>query len=175
MRVVSVRISVVMAGFLVCAVAHAQDRSAVATTPFGGPSGNPSGSFYSERTDVQLTELAAQWEGLDNDQRRALLTEVKLRMAASKAQDPIITIKTRRRYGRTIRRSDGSLVRIETTEEVLRYHRPATVTDENHAFGMGFERRAADGEDSSVAESPESVPPSGRTNPPVVTVSSDSS
>jgi hypothetical protein len=159
---------------VVCAVAYAGDRD-VAEPDLHG-------NTYAERTDVQLTELAAQWEMLDNDQRRALLTEVKHRMAASKAQEPIITIKTRRRYGRTFRRADGSLVRIETTEQVLRYHRPVTVTDENHAFGVGFERRAADGDDSSVADTPEaqkSTPPPGRGpgrgKAPIVTVSSDSS
>jgi hypothetical protein len=164
-----VRISVVVAGLLVCAVAHAQDRAGVATTPSGNP--------FAERTDVQLTELAAQWEGLDNDQRRALLTEVKHRMVASEAPEPIITIKTRRRYGRTYRRADGALVRIETTEEVLRYHRPVIATDENHAFGMGFERRAAGGEDDLDAGSPESqerATPAESTSAPIVTVSSES-
>ena len=167
------RIAVVVAGLVVCGVAHAGDS--------GVAEPNLYGNTYAERTDVQLTELAAQWEGLDNDQRRALLTEVKHRMAASKAQEPIITIKTRRRYGRTFRRADGSLVRIETTEQVLRYHRPVTVTDENHAFGVGFERRAADGDDGPVAGTPEareSVPPGRSPGPsavPIVTVSSDSS
>lgn len=164
------RIAVVVAGLVVCAIAHAGDRDVAEPNHYG--------YAYAGRTDVQLTELAAQWDVLDNDQRRALLTEVKHRMAASTTQEPIITIKTRRRYGRTFRRADGSLVRIETTEQVLRYHRPVTVTDENHAFGMGFERRAADGGDSSVVdppELPESVPPQDRTNAPIVTVSSDSS
>jgi hypothetical protein len=166
---VSVRFSVVVAGFLVCAVAYAQDRAAVATTPSGNP--------FAERTDVQLTELAAQWEGLDIDQRRALLTEVKHRMAASEAPERIISIKTRRRYGRTYRRADGSLVRIETTEEVLRYHRPVIAIDENQAFGMGFERRAAGADDGSEAGSPESqesATPPEATSAPIVTVSSES-
>lgn len=167
-----------MAGLVVCAVSYAQDPAVVATNPYGDANAGSPGSPYAERTDVQLTELAAQWERLDNDQRRALLTEVKHRMAASEAKEPIITIKTRRRYGRTIRRADGSLVRIETTEQVLRYHRPLSVTDENHAFGMGFERRAANEQDGPVAGTPEPQEPAaphGRVNAPVVTVSSDSS
>ena len=33
---------------------------------------------------------------------------------------PVLTIKTERRYGRIVRQPDGSLVRIETTEHVVR-------------------------------------------------------
>lgn len=164
------RISVLVAGVLTCAIAHAANPVGADSVVAPDRRANP----YAERSDVQLTELAAQWETLDDDQRRALLTEVKHRMAVNKAKDPIITIKTRRRYGRTYRGPDGALVRIETTEEVLRYHRPATMPTDGQAFGTGFERRAADrGPPPQVTEPPASGTDDsiGRTNVPVFTVS----
>lgn len=163
-----------------CALAHAAAPVAVTqdTTNAALPEPPAVSQPYVERTDFELTQLAAQWETLDNDQRRALLTEVKHRMATSKAKEPIITIKTRRRYGRTIRRSDGSLVRIETTEQVLRYHRPSgfpssNTPDDKRAFGVGFERRVAD-DNEAPSRQPDVPTPPGRTNAPVINVSSDS-
>lgn len=97
---------------------------------------------YADRTDKQLTELAANWANLSEDQRRALLTEIKARMHASAGKVPVLTIKTERRYGRIVRQPDGSLVRIETTEHTIRYQ-PLPEGAANQPFGIGFEQRSA--------------------------------
>lgn len=173
----SVRLGVVLVSVAACAFAQAEDAYTSPVSETGIENPRSAGSLYAQESDLQLTELAAQWETLDKDQRRALLTEVKMRMASNKAEEPLITIKTRRRYGRTIRRPDGSLVRIETTEQVLRYHRPTTPGDGKHAFGMGFERRAADGpSDPNETKSAEPGTDAPDLQPaPVITVSSDPS
>ena len=116
------------------------------------PGERPLAGVYSEKTDQQLTELTAQWDTLDDSERQALLTEVKMRMARSKGRSGVIRIRTQRRYGRIIRKSDGSVVRIETKVVRVRPVGPGT-----QPYGVGFERRAA----SKEAE-PET--------PPVLTV-----
>lgn len=98
---------------------------------------------YHGHSDAQLTDLAAGWESLSEDDRRALLTEMRARMAAKKDGTRIIAIKTQRRYGRMVRQPDGSVVRIETTEQLVRYRRVADDAAEavSRPFGVGFEAR----------------------------------
>lgn len=111
-------------------------------------------------SDVQLTDLAADWQQLDAAARSNLIAETRERMqpnqspqntatgkAAIALQQPAangLRSKTsgkiklraeRRRYGRVVRKADGSLVRIET--QVVRVQR----RDPQRAFGVGFERR----------------------------------
>ena len=116
------------------------------------PAERPMAGVYSEKTDQQLTELTAQWDTLDDSERQALLTEVKMRMARSKGRGGVIRIRTQRRYGRIVRKADGSVVRIETKVVRVRPVGPGT-----QPYGVGFERRAA-------SKQPE------RDSPPVLTV-----
>src|SRR5262245_3849291 len=109
-------------------------------------------TLYADKTDKELTDLAAGWSGLTEDQRRALLTEIKARMQANSNKRPVLTIKTERRYGRIVRQPDGSLVRIETTEHVIRYQ-PLPEDAVDRPFGVGFEQRAVAGETSSPGAS----------------------
>jgi hypothetical protein len=97
---------------------------------------------YSRYTHHQLTQLGARWDELDDVERRALLQEVKLRMARQKGSKQVLQIRTQRRYGRLVRRSDGKVLRIET--QVVRVA-PVTVRPETpeRSFGVGFERRSA--------------------------------
>ncbi len=65
-------------------------------------------------------------------------------MHTSSGKVPVLTIKTERRYGRIVRQPDGSLVRIETTEHVVRYQAmPEDAGD--RPFGLGFEQRVVAG------------------------------
>ena len=112
--------------------AFAADGSVDAPVPASIP------NIYAAKTDQELTALTAQWESLDAEQRRALLTEVKMRMARQRGPDGAIRITFQRRYGRIIRNPDGSVVRIET--KVVRV-RPGTAG--NQTFGVGFEQRAS--------------------------------
>lgn len=101
-------------------------------------------SPYASYSNEALTALAAEWDTLDVHQRRALLTEVRQRMAQRGAREPgVIKIRTERRYGRIIRQPDGRVIRIET--QVV-HVRPATEAEvlagRAAGFGIGFERRA---------------------------------
>ena len=98
-------------------------------------------NVYAAKSDQELTALAAQWESLDTAERRALLTEVKMRMARQRGPDGTIRITFQRRYGRIIRNPDGSVVRIESN--VFRV-RPGAAG--NQTYGVGFEQRTADGQ-----------------------------
>lgn len=99
---------------------------------------------YGNHSDEDLTALAARWDELDKVERRALLTEMKLRMARKGGADgkAVIHIRTERRYGRIIRNPDGRVIHIET--QVVQV-RPLTSDDPlaHEAFGVGFERRIA--------------------------------
>jgi hypothetical protein len=124
-------------------------------------------TLFVEKTDQELTALAADWEALSDEQRRALLTEIKARMHANAAKRPVLTIKTERRYGRIVRRPDGSLVRIETTEQTVRYQAvPDGAAD--RPFGVGFEQRvvAPDADAADGTRSPAAAPQL----PPVISV-----
>lgn len=91
---------------------------------------------YSDRA---LTQLAAKWEQLDDAQRRGLLMGVKRRMARKQAVP--VQIRTQRRYGRTIRRPDGSVVRIQSTRIRIRREGAPPAHGDGPAFGAGFEQR----------------------------------
>ncbi len=111
-------------------------------------------TLYADKTDRELTELAAGWETLSEEQRRALLTEIKARMNANSGSHPVLTIRAERRYGRIVRQPDGSLVRIETTEHVVRFQ-PLPEDASDRPFGLGFEQRVVAGESSATDHSNE--------------------
>jgi hypothetical protein len=114
-------------------------------------------TLYADKTDKELTDLAAGWSGLSEDQRRALLTEIKARMQANSNKRPVLTIKTERRYGRIVRQPDGSLLRIETTEHIVRYQRlPEEAGDQ--PFGVGFEQRSVAGDATTPSPGTEQAP-----------------
>jgi hypothetical protein len=122
-------------------------------------------TLYADKTDRELTELAAGWEALSEEQRRALLTEIKSRMHTNSDKHPVLTIQTERRYGRIVRQPDGSLVRIETTEHVVRYQAlPEDAGD--RPFGLGFEQRVVAGGTPPAASSESAPPNSAPASPP---------
>ncbi len=122
----------------------------VTTEPTQSPSATAVIS-YAESTDEQLTTMRADWSSLSAAERRALLTEVKSRMARQQrnqtpGQRPTVKITTTRRFGRVVRQPDGSLVRIETSVvQVRKAQQPV----DGAGFGTGFENRHPD--DESVA------------------------
>ena len=98
---------------------------------------------YAEATDRELTELAARWNDLSAGQRRALLSEMKLRMARQGAANDGLRIAVTRRYGTLVRHPNGATLRIE-----LR-----SVQNAQPGFGAGFERRVGrNGEPDQAAE-----------------------
>jgi hypothetical protein len=127
-------------------------------------------TLYAEKSDKELTDLAAGWSGLSEDERRALLTEIKSRMQTNSNKRPVLTIKTERRYGRIVRQPDGSLLRIETTEHIVRYQ-PLPEDAGDRPFGVGFEQRVIGTEQGSSA--PETLTTStAPIQPPVIPVGS---
>jgi len=117
---------------------------------------------YAAHSNEALTALTAQWDTLDVHQRRALLTEVRQRMAQRGPQGASgIQIRTERRYGRLIRQPDGRVIRIET--QVV-HVRPATEAElqagRSAGFGVGFEHRSGV-ERASSPVSPTGIPAGG--------------
>ena len=109
---------------------------------------------YSKLTHHQLTRIGARWDQLGDSERRGLLNEVKLRMARQKGSERTLRIRTQRRYGRIVRRSDGQVLRIET--KVIQVA-PVRRNPTERSFGVGFERRHAEPDPTSAG----SVDPGG--------------
>ncbi len=127
---------------------------------------------YAGKTHHELTELSTRWDELNSAQRRALLQEVKLRMARSKGPEGILTIRSQRRYGRIVRKSDGRVLRIETQVVRVQPVRPP-LTDAQPGFGVGFERRAeSDEQPTKTLDLP--VTGGVKKSPPVVRVNDTS-
>ena len=127
---------------------------------------------YSDKTHHELTELSTRWDELESSQRRALLQEVKLRMARGKGPEGVLTIRSQRRYGRLVRKSDGRVLRIETQVVQVRPVKPPA-GDAQPGFGVGFERRA---ESDEQPVKPGDIPVTGgaKEPPPVVRVNDPS-
>jgi hypothetical protein len=113
------------------------------------------GASLRDRSDEELTVMAAQWDALDRHQRRVLLTEMKSRMSGNGAGAGTLRIRTERRYGRIIRQPDGRLIRIETQVVHVRPASPEELTAARQAFGVGFEQRV--GSRVAAAEQPGEV------------------
>ena len=92
---------------------------------------------YGEYSDAELTELGTQWEALSADERRALLAEVKMRMARDRGRSGILKIRTMRQYG-VVRKPDGTTVRVQ--RRVVRVV-PVVPGSRRVTFGTGFENR----------------------------------
>lgn len=110
---------------------------------------------YRQHTDEELTTLAADWDALDRHERRALLTEMKLRMARNGERKGVIHIRTERRYGRLIRQSDGRVIHIETQVVHVRPLNPEEL-EARRSFGIGFEHRV--GQRENLAGTDEAQP-----------------
>lgn len=147
-------------------------------TPASAPSASltpdPVGAIeptYANSSNEALTALAARWDTLDVHERRALLTEVRRRMALQGASSPsgVLQIRTERRYGRIIRQPDGRLIRIETK---VVHVRPATeaeaLASQRAGFGVGFEQRV--GSTGATESTPISVQPASTAPAPAAPV-----
>lgn len=138
--------------------------SALPTLPESSTEGTvpsaPGESRYAAHSNEALTALAAEWDTLDRHERRALLTEMRQRMARRGAPGTgVIQIRTERRYGRIVA-PDGRVIRIQT--QVVRV-RPATEAEALAArtagFGVGFERRSGSGVPAAAPSAPDTANP----------------
>lgn len=106
---------------------------------------------YAEHSDDQLTRVAADWESLSSEERRDFFLEMRRRMAEH-GRGQAMPVEVRRRFGRTVRGPDGSVVHIE---QVVRIRsRPPEAAPGGAAeqgpddYGKGFERRVEEAEDT---------------------------
>jgi hypothetical protein len=118
--------------------------AAVATEPKEGNSQDPPAVSYANASDEQLTALAARWDELAAAERRALLSEVKMRMARRQVGTKgVLSIRLTRRYGAV---PEGQLrIRVGTGKANAK------------EFGVGFEQRAG----RPQAADPEASEPTG--------------
>jgi hypothetical protein len=93
--------------------------------------------------------MANDWESMSQEDQARTAYGNTHPHGCSADDRPIIQIKTERRYGRIVQRADGSVLHIETREQVVQY-RQAPV--EGSGFGMGFEQRVAETEVSSEGD-----------------------
>ena len=101
---------------------------------------------YSDKSDEELTVLTSQWADLAPADRRALLAEVRGRMNAPQQASNTIKprVKITRRYGRIVRKSDGSVV-VQTIVEPAQAETGQVSVQQGSGritFGFGFERRS---------------------------------
>ena len=126
---------------------------------------------FSKASDAQLTQMAANLQQLTAIDRRALLAELHGRMDRNKQQSGRVNITLSRRYGRVVRKPDGSVV-VQTREvrvtpgrnpdragrqpgqgrplrsplsspqQIVSDPQTASQPRQNARFGMGFEVRA---------------------------------
>ena len=83
------------------------------------------GGDLSTKSDSELTQLTAQWSHLSPSERRNLLAEVRGRMAANRQVRRPIDVRVQRRYGRIVRKSDGSVV-VQTRVVEMRPNAPSS-------------------------------------------------
>ena len=120
--------ALVLAAILpVAAVAHAAADDE--------PRSQPARVSYASVSDEDLTGIAARWDDLDAQQRRALLSEVKMRMKRKGTAEGVLRANVRRRYGTVVRRSNGATA-------TLRVELRSVKQQGGQEFGVGFERRA---------------------------------
>lgn len=91
---------------------------------------------YASATEAELRALSANWDALDNEERRALLTEVHRRMVAA-GKKPVLRIRAERRFGYRVPQADGTVVEILRRQNIVGYRE----LDPAQPFGVGFEQR----------------------------------
>ena len=112
---------------------------------------------YAVYSDAELTEVAGQWQSLDDEARRDFFIEVRRRMGEPSAVQSI-PVRVERRFGKLIRGPNGTVLRIErfTRFEARRPNpQPAPPVE----YGTGFEQRVADKRGGKEAVPP--APPRG--------------
>ena len=110
----------------------------------------PTRVSYASVSDEDLTAIAARWDDLDAQQRRALLSEVKMRMKRNGTAEGVLQVNVRRRYGTVVRHPNGATA-------TLRVEVRSVKKQGSQDFGTGFERRA--GQDDDAPEELEPDPP----------------
>ena len=101
---------------------------------------------YASVNDEDLTAIAARWDNLSAQQRRALLSEIKMRMKRNGNAEGVLRVNVRRRYGTVVRHRNGATA-------TLRVEVRSVKKQGSEDFGVGFEKRA--GKDDAAPEEAE--------------------
>lgn len=105
---------------------------------------------YANASDAELTALGAHWNDLSSEERQALLSEVKMRMARARSQGAatgVLRIKLRRRYGAVPPGAGNGNLRIRVTtrkQGSKPFGEPSgqpVGQPSDQPFGVGFEQR----------------------------------
>lgn len=108
---------------------------------------------YASVSDQELTNIAARWDDLNAQQRRALLSEVTTRMKRGNSAQGVPGVKVRRRYGTVVRDANRG-------RATLHIH-VRSVRKGGQDFGVGFEHRA---------QQEDAAPEEAESNGPVIRV-----
>ncbi len=125
----SVRLFVLSVGVASLALLAVPAFAVNATAPAGGDVAVQPVNPYVKISDQALTDLAARIDELDPDNRQALISEIKMRMARQGSTDGVLRVRLLRRYGTVVRRST---IRIEIRQ----------VPKDRQKYGLGFEQRS---------------------------------
>lgn len=101
----------------------------------------------STKTDTELTALTARWSDLSPGERRKLQVEVRGRMLANQKSRRPVGVRVLRKYGRVVRKSDGSVVVETRVVQMTPRSRPRVSAEQGTprslvTFGIGFEQRS---------------------------------
>ncbi|MGD8416299.1 MAG: hypothetical protein PVH91_04515 [Pseudomonadales bacterium] len=130
---------------------------------------------YADKSDQELTRIGARWDDLNKVEKAALLREVKLRMAQRRDTDGVLVIRTQRRYGRVY--NGSQYLKIETKVVRVTPADAAAAAAARKGFGVGFERRNAEGVvtgDSAGDDSDPSSSAAAQIKSPVIRVTDPS-
>lgn len=101
---------------------------------------------YANATNAELDALGARWGYLSAAERRALLAEVRRRVAQNNGGSTRVRIQATRQFG-VVQRPDGTTIRVE--RRIIR------MIPSEQGYGTGFEQRAArDGNPSGLPATP---------------------
>ena len=135
------------------------------------PSEAATAENLSTKSDSELTQLTAQWSQLSPSERRNLLAEVRGRMAANQQARPSMGIRVQRRYGRLVRKPDGSVVMQTRIVEMRPAHpnqghvriqqlRSADDMPRTRVtFGIGFEQRSKSRQEQTPSQAQQQSAP----------------
>jgi len=100
---------------------------------------------YTTATNEELDALGARWGYLSAPERRALLAEVRRRMAQNTGNTGGVRIQSTRQFG-VVKRLDGTTIRVE--RRIIR------MIPADQGYGTGFEQRA-DRDSASLPSTPQ--------------------
>ena len=99
---------------------------------------------YSAKTDQELSDLLARWGALSPLERRLLLAETRGRLVGTRQGGKIasgkVGVQVQRRYGSSVRRSDGSTLVVKTQVTQVRKNGESSLEIGKSSKGASYQR-----------------------------------